>query len=127
METVGSDQERQAWLHVLREHAAESDKRWTIAFPLSLFLGFLGADRFYLGYGLLGPLKFLTLGGYGIWWVADVGLLLAGRMKDANGGIVRSPFIHNPARGAEQRAALDPGQRGVRMLGDSDQRNGLGT
>lgn len=42
------------------------------AFFLSLFLGFLGADYFYLGFPLWGIAKLLTLGGAGFWWLIDI-------------------------------------------------------
>lgn len=42
------------------------------AFFLSIFAGFLGADRFYLGLMLTGTLKLLTLGGLGTWWLYDI-------------------------------------------------------
>lgn len=42
-----------------------------IRMVLSWFLGFLGADRFYSGQVGLGVLKLLTLGGIGVWWLAD--------------------------------------------------------
>lgn len=51
----------------------------------SIFLGFLGADRFYLGYKGMGILKALTLGLFGIWWVFDAVLMLGGRIPDAAG------------------------------------------
>lgn len=58
------------------------------AFLLSLFLGFLGADLFYLGYPLQGTLKLLSLGGCGLWWLYDIvnigsGLVYAWRFRVA--------------------------------------------
>ncbi|CAK9090727.1 TM2 domain-containing protein Y66D12A.21, partial [Durusdinium trenchii] len=42
------------------------------AFLLSLFLGFLGVDRFYLGFFYTGCMKLVTLGGLGLWWLYDI-------------------------------------------------------
>ena len=64
-----------------------------IAFCLSLLLGWLGADRLYLGSAWLGMLKLFTLGGLGLWCFTDLVLLLCGAMKDGEGGgSVPSPF-----------------------------------
>jgi len=42
------------------------------AFFWSLFLGWTGADYFYLGYPLWGVGKLVTLGGLGFWWLLDI-------------------------------------------------------
>lgn len=71
------------WIRTL-ETAGESSKNWFLALCLSLFLGFVGADRFYLGDGSLGFLKLLTAGGFGIWWIVDLAALATGKMRDAD-------------------------------------------
>lgn len=65
-------------------------KSQTVAYMLSIFAGFLGADQFYLGYTvwgglklfctvlgtlfypLLGVLGVIPLSGCGIWWIYDI-------------------------------------------------------
>ena len=71
-------------------------KNRLVAILLAMFLGFFGADRFYLGKNKSGILKILTLGGFGLWWFFDVTMLSldaflhsfgkdSGFVKDANG------------------------------------------
>ena len=55
----------------------------TTAIILSIFLGWLGVDRFYLSYTGLGILKLLTCGGWGIWWVIDIILIACGSIGPA--------------------------------------------
>jgi len=76
---------RNTWNAALRQQVEQSEKSWATALLLSIFLGLFGADRLYLGHPLLGTLKLCTLGFGGIWWALDVGLLLAGVMRDAHG------------------------------------------
>ncbi|XP_059503904.1 TM2 domain-containing protein 1 isoform X2 [Stegostoma tigrinum] len=53
---------------------------YKVAVALSLFLGWLGADRFYLGYPALGLLKFCTVGFCGIGSLIDFVLISAQRI-----------------------------------------------
>ncbi|MBK9094077.1 MAG: TM2 domain-containing protein [Anaerolineae bacterium] len=60
-------------------------KSHTTAILLSIFVGVLGIDRFYLGYTGLGILKLVTGGGFGLWWLVDMILIAMNRLPDANG------------------------------------------
>ena len=52
---------------------------------LSIFLGELGIDRFYLGYIGTGILKLITCGGFGIWWLIDLIMIATGKLKPKDG------------------------------------------
>ena len=65
--------------------AAPEQKDFLVALLLSIFLGQLGVDRFYMGYIGTGIIKLITLGGCGIWWLVDVILIATKNLKDANG------------------------------------------
>jgi hypothetical protein len=73
------------WFHAVEIPYVFSDKDWLTAVLLSLFVGWLGIDRFYLGYTGLGIVKLITLGFFGIWAVIDLVLIIIGRLPDANG------------------------------------------
>jgi len=60
-------------------------KKWATALILSIFLGVLGIDRFYLGYTGKGILKLITGGGLGIWWLIDLIRIASNSLPDANG------------------------------------------
>lgn len=64
---------------------ATGDKKWMTALLLSFFLGYFGADRFYLGYTGLGIAKLLTAGGCGIWALYDLVMIAMNKMKDSQG------------------------------------------
>ena len=62
-----------------------NQKSKTTTLIISILLGELGIDRFYLGYKGLGVLKLITVGGFGIWWLIDIILIAMGNMKTADG------------------------------------------
>ena len=59
-------------------------KSKTTAIILSVLLGQLGVDRFYLGYVGLGVVKLITCGGSGIWWLIDLIMICTGSLKPAD-------------------------------------------
>ncbi len=74
-----------------------SDKSRGTAFILSYFLGWFGVDRFYVGHTLLGILKLLTFGGFGLWMLIDNVLFALGAVKDAQGRPLQPPpTVGNP-------------------------------
>ena len=60
-------------------------KSMVVALILSIFLGELGIDRFYLGYIGTGILKLITCGGFGIWWLIDLIMIATGKLKPKDG------------------------------------------
>lgn len=56
-------------------------KKWFTAFVLSLVLGSLGVDRFYLGKVGTGILKLITFGGLGLWYLIDLILIATRNMS----------------------------------------------
>lgn len=60
-------------------------RKWATALILSIFLGWAGGDRFYLGYAGSGTIKLLTFGGAYIWWIVDIIRIATNSIRDANG------------------------------------------
>lgn len=61
-----------------------SDKDWMTTVLLSVFLGSLGIDRFYLGHTGLGVVKLITFGGCGVWYLVDLILIAVGNLRDSD-------------------------------------------
>jgi len=60
-------------------------KSWLVALLLSIFVGGLGIDRFYIGRIWTGILKLITFGGLGIWWLIDLILIATNSLRDGKG------------------------------------------
>lgn len=69
-------------------------KSQTTAFMLSLFAGYFGLDRFYLGEVETGMAKLSTLGGCGLWWFWDVVRIGSSPVYASNGGRVAADLPH---------------------------------
>lgn len=62
-----------------------SDKSFVATLLLCIFLGYLGVHRFYVGKVGTGILMLITLGGFGIWTLIDLIMIIVGFFKDKQG------------------------------------------
>lgn len=63
--------------------------QWIITVLLCGFLGMFGTHRFYNGKILSGILQLITFGGFGIWYIIDLIMIILGTFKDSNGFDIR--------------------------------------
>lgn len=65
--------------------AGSDPKSWLVTLLLCIFLGYLGIHRFYTGNIAIGVIQLLTGGGFGIWVVIDLILIVTGSYRDGKG------------------------------------------
>jgi hypothetical protein len=73
------------WFRAVEVPGLFSRKEWLVALLLSVFVGSLGIDRFYLGHVGLGILKLITLGCFGVWTLIDIILIATDKLRDDRG------------------------------------------
>ena len=66
-----------------------SNKSKFLAAILCFFLGVLGVHRFYVGKIGTGFLQLITAGGFGVWWIIDLILILLGKFTDSQGNALK--------------------------------------
>ena len=73
----------------------EPQKSWTTTAFLCYFLGWLGIHRFYTGHIVTGIIQLLTFGGFGIWVLVDLVMIITGQFTDQ----YNRPLYHPPVMG----------------------------
>lgn len=66
-----------------------SHRSYAVMIILSLLLGTLGTHRLYAGKVGTAFLMFITVGGFLIWYVIDLIVILIGAFKDKEGYFIR--------------------------------------
>ena len=69
----------------MRQKGEADMKSKITALLLSIFLGSIGVDRFYLGYIGLGIVKLITCGGFGFWSLIDIILIAVDKLPTKDG------------------------------------------
>jgi len=64
---------------------ATGSKSWIAALLLCFFVGVLGIHRFYVGKIGTGILMLITFGGFGLWTLIDLILIVVGKFSDKQG------------------------------------------
>lgn len=64
---------------------APRQRHYLAVFFLGFMWGTFGVDRFYLGKIGTGILKLLTFGGFGLWVLIDMVIIMTGAMRDKQG------------------------------------------
>jgi len=78
--------------------AMEPQKSWLATVLLCQFLGTLGVHRFYTGRIVSGIFQLLTFGGFGIWALIDLIMIVSGNFK----GPHNRPLNHPPVMGGSR-------------------------
>ena len=67
---------------MLNSTSSKTSTDWLTLFLLTFFFGVLGVHRFYTGKIGTGFLMLITLGGFGIWFLVDLILVVTGQFTN---------------------------------------------
>ena len=70
---------------LLSSTSSTTSTDWLTLFLLTFFLGVLGVHRFYTGKIGTGFLMLITLGGFGVWFLVDLILVVTGQFTNKEG------------------------------------------
>ena len=70
---------------LLNSTSSTTSTDWLTLFLLTFFVGVLGVHRFYTGKIGTGFLMLITLGGFGIWFLVDLILVVTGQFTNKEG------------------------------------------
>ena len=70
---------------LLNSASSTTSTDWLTLFLLTFFVGILGVHRFYTGKIGTGFLMLITLGGFGIWFLVDLILVVTGQFTNKEG------------------------------------------
>ena len=92
-------------------------KNKTTALILSILVGGLGVDRFYLGYTGMGVLKLLTGGCFGVLWIIDIVNIATGKLLPADGSAYEedSAVRMNPVPAPQSSTVYDDLEKAAQL------------
>ena len=82
------DKKKEELLNRTESSGLTTDNTWLVTLLLCLFVGFLGIHRFYVGKSGTGFLQIITFGGFGIWVLIDLIMIVMGKFTDKEGNFI---------------------------------------
>lgn len=82
---MGGMQPDTAVTQPLKTKKIPKQRHYLAVFFISFMWGAFGVDRMYLGKWGTGILKLVTFGGFGLWVIVDLILIMSGMMRDKQG------------------------------------------
>ena len=82
---MGGMQSDTAITQPLKTKRISKQRHFLAVFFISFMWGTFGVDRMYLGKWGTGILKLVTFGGFGLWVVVDIILIMTGAIRDKQG------------------------------------------